>query len=147
VIYEPGELRVVVYRDGREWTRDAVQTTGPAARLELKSEKSVIAADGDDLAFVNVSVRDGEGRVVPRMETEVTFCVEGPGEIVATDNGDERDFSDFHKPVRRVLNGWAQVIVRAHRGANGEIVVRATAEGLGAAASKVVVENGKGVAR
>ena len=147
VIYEPGELRVVVYRAGREWTRDAVQTTGPAARLELKSEKSVIAADGDDLAFVNVSVRDGEGRVVPRIETEVTFCVEGPGEIVATDNGDERDFSDFHKPVRRVLNGWAQVIVRAHRGAKGEIVVRATAEGLESSVAKVVVVDGKGAVR
>ena len=147
VRYEPGELRVVAYRNGKEWARDMVQTTGPVVRLELESEKSVIAADGDDLAFVNVSVRDAEGRVVPRTETVVTFSVEGPGEIIATDNGDERDFSDFHKPVRRVLNGWAQAIVRAHRGANGEIVVRATAEGLGAAASKVVVENGKGVAR
>ena len=147
VSYEPGELRVVVYRDGREWTRDAVQTTGPAVRLELKSEKPVIAADGDDLAFVNVSVRDAEGRVVPRTETMVTFSVEGPGEIVATDNGDERDFSDFHKPVRRVLNGWAQVIVRARRGAKGEIVVRATAEGLESSAAKVVVVDGKGAVR
>jgi beta-galactosidase len=78
---------------------------------------------------------------------EVTFSVEGPGEIVATDNGDERDFFDFHKPVRRVLNGWAQAIVRAHRGASGEIVVRAMAEGLESAAAKVVVVDGKGAVR
>ena len=137
VRYEPGELHVVVYRNGKEWARDAVQTTGDAVRLELTAEKAAIAADGDDLAFVNVSVRDAEGRVVPRTETEVTFRVEGPGEIVATDNGDERDFSDFHKPVRRVLNGWAQAIVRARRGASGEIVVRATAEGLVPAETRV----------
>ena len=144
VRYEPGELRVVAYRNGREWARDVVRTTGPAVRLELKSEKSVIAADGDDLAFVNVSVRDAEGRVVPRTNTEVTFSVEGPGEIVATDNGDERDFSDFHTPVRRVLNGWAQVIVRARHGANGEIAVRAMAGGLESATVKVVIGNWKG---
>ena len=137
VRYEPGELHVVVYRNGKEWARDAVQTTGDAVRLELTAEKAAIAADGDDLAFVNVSVRDAEGHVVPRTETEVTFRVEGPGEIVATDNGDERDFSDFHKPVRRVLNGWAQAIVRARRGASGEIVVRATAEGLVPAETRV----------
>ena len=144
VRYESGELRVVAYRNGKEWARDVVRTTGPAVRLELKSEKAVIAADGDDLAFVNVSVRDAEGRVVPRTNTEVTFSLEGPGEIVATDNGDERDFSDFHTPVRRVLNGWAQVIVRARHGANGEIAVRAMAEGLESATVKVVIGNGKG---
>ena len=130
VRYESGELRAVAYRNGKAWAQDVVQTTGPAVRLELKSEKSTIAADGDDLAFVNVSVRDAEGRIVPRTETVVTFSVEGPAEIVATDNGDERDFSDFHKPVRRVLNGWAQAIVRARRGASGEIVVCASAQGL-----------------
>ena len=144
VRYESGELRVVAYRNGKEWARDVVRTTGPAVRLELKSEKAVIAADGDDLAFVNVSVRDAEGRVVPRTNTEVTFSLEGPGEIVATDNGDERDFSDFHTPVRRVLNGWAQVIVRARHGANGEIAVRAMAEDLESATVKVVIGNGKG---
>ena len=74
----------------------------------------------------------------------MTFSLEGPGEIVATDNGDERDFSDFHTPVRRVLNGWAQVIVRARHGANGEIAVRAMAGGLESATVKVVIGNGKG---
>ena len=128
VRYEPGELKVIAYRKGTEWARDSVRTTGLAVRLELKSEKPAVAADGDDLAFVNVSVRDADGLVVPRTATEVTFTVEGPGEIVATDNGDERDFSDFHKPVRRVLNGWAQAIVRARHGASGKIVVNATSK-------------------
>ena len=139
VRYEPGELRAVAYRSGREWAHDAVRTTGPAVRLELEAEKSAIAADGDDLAFVNVTVRDAEGRVVPRTETSVAFSVDGPGEIVATDNGDERDFSDFHKPVRRVLNGRAQAIVRAKRGASGKITVRAAADGLDAATASVSV--------
>ena len=143
VRYEPGELHVVAYRNGREWARDAVRTTGPAARLQLESETSAIRADGDDLAFVNVSVRDAAGLVVPRTETSVAFGVEGPGEIVATDNGDERDFSDFHKPVRRVLNGWAQVVVRARRGASGTIIVRASSDGLEGGVAKVSILNMK----
>jgi beta-galactosidase len=134
---------VVAYRNGREWARDAVRTTGPAARLQLESETSAIRADGDDLAFVNVSVRDAAGLVVPRTETSVAFGVEGPGEIVATDNGDERDFSDFHKPVRRVLNGWAQVVVRARRGASGTIIVRASSDGLEGGVAKVSILNMK----
>ena len=147
VRYEPGELRVVVYRNGKEWARDVVQTTGPAVRLELKAEKPAIAAAGDDLAFVNVSVRDAEGRVVPRTETMVTFSVEGPGEIVATDNGDERDFSDFHKPGRRVLNGWAQAIVRAKRGETGIITVHAASDGLETGIAKVEILDAKGEAK
>lgn len=137
VRYEPGELRAVAYRDGREWARDAVATTGPAAGLVLEAEKTSIASDGEDLAFVNVSVRDAQGCVVPTADAAVEFRVEGPGEIIATDNGDERDFADFHLPRRKVLNGWAQVIVRAVPGASGEIVVRAASPGLSAAEVRI----------
>ena len=94
-----------------------------------------------------MSVRDAEGRVVPRTDTVVAFSVEGPAEMVATDNGDERDFSDFHKPVRRVLNGWAQAIVRAKRGASGTITVHATSDGLEAGIARVEILDVKGAVR
>ena len=130
VRYEPGTLEVVAYKDGREWARDRVRTTGAPARLALEAEATTFAADGEDICYVNVSVRDAEGLVVPNAKVPVAFSVKGPGEIVATDNGDETDFGDFRRPERKTFNGWAQVIIRAVSGKTGEITVTATAEGL-----------------
>ena len=67
----------------------------------------------------------------------VKFSIEGPGEIVATDNGDETDFDDFHKPQRRTFNGWAQVIVRAKKGAAGKVSVKAESMGLAASVAEM----------
>ena len=130
VTYAPGTLEVVAYKGGREWARACVKTAGAAAKLAAAAERDSIAADGEDLCFVNVSVHDADGQLVPRAKMRIDFAVEGPGEIVATDNGDETDFDDFRKPTRRAFNGWAQAIVRARAGQPGTIRVTAKADGL-----------------
>jgi len=130
VRYSPGKLEVVVYKGGREWARDAVVTAGPVAQLRLEAESRTVVADGEDFCCVNVSVRDAQGNVVPRVRTAVRFSVEGPGEVVATDNGDETDMSDFHAPEHAAFNGWVQALVRARPGATGTLRVTARAEDL-----------------
>ena len=139
VRYEPGTLEVVTYKDGREWARDAVKTTGAPAKLAVEAERGEIVADGEDVGYVNVSVRDAAGLVVPNAKLLVTFEINGPGEIVATDNGNETDFEDFHSPTRRVFNGWGQVIVRALPGAAGKIRVTARSGDLKSATTTLVV--------
>ena len=130
VRYEPGVLEAVAYRNGREWARSTVKTTGAASRLSVSAETETVAADGEDVCYVNVCVMDEEGLVVPNAKVPVKFAIEGPGEIIATDNGDETDFDDFRKPARKTFNGWAQAIVRAVPGAAGRIAVTATSPGL-----------------
>ncbi len=137
VRYEPGTLEVVAYRNGTEWARDRVKTTGAPTHLVLEAETSVVAADGEDICYLNVSVCDAEGQVVPNAKVPVRFAVEGPGEIVATDNGDETDFDDFRKPQRKTFNGWAQAIVRAKPGVAGTIRVTVSSEGLSSATATV----------
>src|SRR5206468_500463 len=61
VVYEPGELRVVAYKNGQPWAEDVVKTTGPAAQVMLKSDRDAITADGQDLSFVTVSIADKDG--------------------------------------------------------------------------------------
>ena len=130
VRYEPGTLEVVVYRDGREWARDVVKTTGPAAKLAADAESGEVVADGEDLCYVNVCVNDADGLVVPTACPVVEFAVEGPAEIVATDNGDETDFDDFRCARRRAFNGWVQAIVRPKVGVKGAVKVSVRSEGL-----------------
>ena len=137
VRYEPGELVAVAYKGGEEWARDTVKTTGAPAALAAEAECATVKADGEDLCYVNVSVRDAAGLVVPDAKVPVKFEVEGAGTFVAADNGDETDFSDFRKPERRTFNGWAQAIVRPTSG--GELTVKVSADGLAPASVTVRV--------
>jgi beta-galactosidase len=130
VAYVPGELKVVAYKNGKEWATETVKTTGPAAKLVLKPDRAMIAGDGHDLSFVTVAVADKDGLMVPRAGNKVTFEVSGPGEIVATDNGDPTDLTVFGSKERKAFNGLALAIVKGKRGATGAITVTARAEGL-----------------
>jgi len=130
VVYQPGEVKVVTWKGGQPWAEKSVKTTGPAARLLVAPDRATIRGDGLDLAFITVTVADRDGQLVPRSKNALTFTVSGPGEIVATDNGDPTSFESFQAPQRKAFNGLALVIVRAKRGATGAITVRATADGL-----------------
>ena len=135
VKYEAGEVRVVVYKGGQEWATASVRTTGDATQLQAETyrNRKTIAADGVDLSFVSVAVADSKGDFVATAEPTVTFSVEGPGEIVSTDNGDPTDMVAFPSKSRKAFRGRALAIVRAKRGATGQIVVTAQAGNLTAA--------------
>jgi beta-galactosidase len=128
VVYEPGELKVVAYRQGKTWAEEVVRTTGPAAKLLLQPDRKVIKASADDLAFITVTVADKSGLLVPRSKNHLRFELAGPGEIVAVDNGDATSFEPFQASERNAWNGLALVIVRGIK--PGKIELKATSDGL-----------------
>lgn len=130
VVYQPGTLKVVAYKNGKKWATDEVQTAGAAAKLKLEPDRSEIRADGKDLSFVTLTVTDKHGLMAPRADNQVHFDVEGPGEIVATDNGDPTSFEPFPSHDRKAFNGLCVVIVRGKQGSGGKIKLTAKAEGL-----------------
>jgi beta-galactosidase len=130
VVYEPGQLRVVAYKDGRKWATDIVATTGPPAALTISADRDAIRADGRDLSFVTVSVVDDQGRVVPRSNNHLRFETTGPGQIVATDNGDPTSHQPFQTADRDAFNGLCLAIVRATPGQAGTITLRVASDGL-----------------
>jgi beta-galactosidase len=140
VVYQPGELKVVAYKDGKEWATDVVKTTGPAAKLLLKPDRATIAGDGHDLSFVTLTVADKDGLAVPQSKNPIAFEISGPGEIVATDNGDATDMTVFASHDRNAFNGLALVIVKAKRGQTGPITVTAKSEGLPPATATIAIK-------
>ena len=130
VKYEPGELRVVAYKDGKKWAEDVERTTGPAAKVLLAPDRATLTADGEDLSFVTVTIADRDGLMVPRSKNLVQFTVSGPGEIAAVDNGDATSFEPFQASERHAFNGLALVIIRTQAGRPGTITLRAASAGL-----------------
>jgi beta-galactosidase len=140
VLYQPGELRVVAYKGGKEWATDTIRTIAAPAKLMLKPDRTTIAADGHDLSFATLTVADEAGRMVPRSKNLIHFEVTGPGEIVATDNGDATDFAVFASKDRKAFNGLALVIVKAKRGQSGTIKVTAKSDGLAEASATITAK-------
>jgi beta-galactosidase len=139
VVYTPGELKVVAYRNGKEWAIDTVTTTGPASKLLAAADHNQIKADSRDLSFITITVADKDNLMVPRTHNLVKFTIEGPGEIAAVGNGDAASHEPFQASQRSAYNGLCQVIVRAKKGQPGKITLTAAAEGL--APASVVIES------
>lgn len=127
VVYQPGEVSVVTYRGDEAWANATVRTAGDAAGVQLSADRTEIEADGLDLSFVTASVVDEDGEVVPFADNAISFSVDGPGEIVATDNGDPADFTAFPSLERKAYSGLALAIVRST--GPGSITVKAVGDG------------------
>jgi len=130
VTYQPGELKVVAYKDGKQWATDTVKTAGVASKMLLAPDRATITGDGKDLSYVTLTVADKDSQLVPGSMNPIRFEITGPGEIVATDNGDPTDMTAFPSKDRKTFNGMALVIVRAKPGQKGAMVLTAKSAGL-----------------
>lgn len=130
VRYAPGELRVVAYdADGRAVDERRVVTPGRAWALRLTPDRTHLAADGEDLSYVNVSVVDREGNPVPTDTRQVKIKVSGAGRFRAMANGDPTSLELFHEPSMHLFSGELTALIQSGE-AVGEIVVEASAPGL-----------------
>ena len=127
VVYRPGTVDVIVYKNGQLWARDRVCTAGKASMLLASVDYA-----GEDLSFVTVDVADREGNLVPDADHLLTFSVKGPAQLVATDAGDPTSHVPFYSPSLPAFHGKASVIVR--RTGEGPITVVCSAKGLKKAA-------------
>ena len=128
VKYEPGEIKVVVYdANGNAAGEQTVKTAGKPAALKLEAwtknigcprnprdpREASLTGDGDDLAFVTVSLTDGKGTLIPQADDQLTFEVSGAGRFEAVCNGDATSLESFTAPTMRLFNGQLVVIVRS----------------------------------
>lgn len=130
VVYKPGTVKAVSYKNGKKWSEDVVRTTGKANRLAVSADRMEVDSESSDLFFVTVAVQDKRNQTVPRSNPMIRFTVEGAGEIVSTDNGNAIDYTPFQSHERNAYNGLALVIVKAKKGEKGRIMVKAESEGL-----------------
>lgn len=134
VVYQKGELRVVAYdTEGNVAASESVRTAGKPYALHLECDRTSIARDGEDLAYVTVSEVDKDGNTVPTDTREVFASVSGAGEFRAIANGDPCSLELFHHPHMHLFAGKLTVIVRSKANAEGPVLLKVNAKGLKAA--------------
>lgn len=131
VKYEPGEIRVVVFDEsGNKIGEDSRRTAGAPAQLLLSAEYAddeakTLKADGNDVAFVTVSLIDKDGNLCPTADDQLTFEVTGEGSYQAACNGDATSLEPFTQPQMKLFGGQLVVVVRSTKTA-GTMTLKVT---------------------
>ena len=131
VPFAPGELMAVsVDASGQTVDTAFVRTAGSPAAVKLEYDGRRLQADGEDLAYVSVSIVDAEGNLCPLSDAPVFFSVTGPGYFRACANGDPTCVEPFQGPSMHAFNGKLTAIVQSSSAEAGKIYLRATSPGL-----------------
>ena len=142
VKYEPGEIRVVTYNQyGEKVGEDVKRTAGEPAQMKFCVETPdhepvacmvegctdehnvLLNADGNDLAFITVSLQDKDGNECPLADDELTFEVSGAGTFKAACNGDATSLEPFTQPQMKLFSGKLVVIVQSSK-QKGDIILK-----------------------
>ena len=129
VPYEPGILKAVEYDGQNEGASFTLKTTGTPVGIRLRTDRSSIASDGNDLAYITAELIDEDGQVVYDSQRIINFDIEGEGKILASGNGCPNDMESFRNLSPKLYNGRAQAIVQSTRQA-GKCIIKVTSEGL-----------------
>jgi beta-galactosidase len=141
VVYQPGELKVIAYKDGAKWAEDVMRTTEKASKLALSADRPTINNDGYDLIYITTRIEDKNNLLVPKSINLINYSIEGPGKIVAVDNGDATSHAPFQASSMKAYNGMCLVIVKAEKGAKGSFTVKAESKGLKTSLVKIDIKN------
>ena len=142
VTFEPGEVKVVARKQGREISSQIIKTAGPPHHLVLKKtyqntlasaahtpsgvpadfqsavKKGSTSVPGDlqsptsPTTFVEVNVVDKDGNLCPNAENEIYFS--STAEILGTDNGNQTSLERFIDPKRKAFFGKCIIVLRGH---------------------------------
>lgn len=142
VKYEPGEIRVVTYNQyGDKVGEDVKRTAGEPTQMKFSVETPdhepiacmvegctdehnlLLNADGNDLAFVTVSLLDKDGNECPLADDELTFEVTGAGTFKAACNGDATSLESFTQPQMKLFSGKLVVVVQSKK-QKGDITLK-----------------------
>ncbi|MDR0891634.1 MAG: DUF4982 domain-containing protein [Mediterranea sp.] len=129
-VYEPGEVKVVAYnKEGQPVAERTMRTAGKPHHIELSADRTLLTADGKDLAYVTVRVVDKAGNLCPTDSRLLRFSVQGTGRFRAIANGDPTCLEPFQHPQMHAFGGMLTVIVQTGETA-GEITLTARGTGL-----------------
>ncbi|MBQ6451290.1 MAG: glycoside hydrolase family 2 protein [Solobacterium sp.] len=139
VPYSPGKLEAYAYDVNGEmipatFGRYEVCTSGYGTTAEVIPDIPMLTADGEDLSYVTVTLKDREGNPDTRNDRRIYAELRGEGKIIGINSGDQRDTQKFTAADdthadRNTYHGKLTVIVQSTKKA-GDILLTVSGEGI-----------------
>ncbi len=130
VTYEEGTISAVAYDEDGNVISDtsgnsSVSTPGTVTQLEVTQDQTVIDADGHSLVYIEVEVQDADGNLDTTATNTIYFTLDGEGEIVGVDNGDQATTEKYQQDS--VLESTTSAHIAAYAG-KALVIVRSTTD-------------------
>ena len=110
--------------------RSYVETTSAASQLTMEADRTSITADGDDLSYITISVKDQKGNLINTDDVSIQLSIEGNGKIIGVDNGRQPDHTSYQSLTRNTGAGQLVAVVQSTDKAGSFKVTATTADGL-----------------
>ena len=128
--YAKGSIKAIAYDEaGNVLATEERWSFGEPAEIRLQADKNTLAADGQDLVFVEIAMADAQGNPVENAVNRVQVLVSGAGRLVGLDNGDSTDYDSYKGTSRRLFSGKLMAVVGATLEA-GPVLLEVSSEGL-----------------
>jgi beta-galactosidase len=130
VIYEPGELKAVAYKNGEKIGEAVMRTAGEPCTIRLTPDRKELKATGQDLCYILVEALDRDGNLCPLADNLIRFRIGGPAEIAGLGNGNPLSLEPFQAGYRKLFYGKAMLILRTKMDEAGQVRVSAESDDL-----------------
>ena len=107
VTFEPGEVKVVARKDGKQVGEQTIMTAGAPDHIRMSVDYK-----GKETTFITAEVVDKDGNLCPWADDEICFVYEGEGGVLGTDNGCQTSMERFTSPRRRAFHGKCLVVAK-----------------------------------
>jgi hypothetical protein len=123
--FESGKLEAIALdAAGRETARHAIQSSGQPFAL-----KATIEPEGGSLTQITLQVVDENGLPVLLADNEVRCHIEGKAKLLAMENSNNRDMTNYRDNIHRLHNGRLIIYIQSSPNA-GAIRLRFTSPWL-----------------
>lgn len=139
VKYQEGSLMAVAYNKGKKVSQHILKTADKPQQLALTPEKETVELSKGELIFIPIEVVDKNGVRCPKASNNIKISVEGAGELIGIDSGNQNSHELYKIDNRNAYEGRILVTIRPTK--VGSVTVKAMSENLITGAKTVNIIN------
>jgi hypothetical protein len=135
--FEPGELLVKGFTNGKEVSEHRLVTAGEAGSIMTVVDKTQFRLGNKELAHVEMMLHDQRGNMIYDATNELTVAIDGPARLLGLESGDLASHEEYQSNKRKLFNGRLLAYIQSN-GKPGKVTITVSSPGL---PSKAIIIN------
>jgi beta-galactosidase len=129
VPWSTGTIKAVGMKGGVQAAVDSIVTAGAAAKVTLKTNKTTLYADGEDVCCIEADIADANNTLIFKDSSTVSFSFTGAGRSLGIASGNWTSAEPFKATSRKAYHGKALIVIQSTMD-TGTINVTVSSTGL-----------------
>ncbi|NCD72438.1 DUF4982 domain-containing protein [Mucilaginibacter sp. R11] len=139
VEYQPGELLVKGYKDGKQVSDFVLKTASNAAAISASADRVSLPGLKKGISQIEVQVTDQNGVPVYTADNEIEVEISGSARLLGLESGSSSSHENYQGPKRKTIHGKLLAYIETS-GKPGDVEVRFSSPGLSTATVKLNVK-------